>query len=86
MEETHGNAKLLLVLKLMFSNGKQNALLFGVSFVLTILIAFASTLFYNVIVKPNNFISTLSEEIPEIIIYPKEQYEAALLSDLQRRF
>ena len=83
LEETHGNAKLLLVLKLMFSNGKQNALLFGVSFVLTILIAFASTLFYNVIVKPNNFISTLSEEIPEIIIYPKEQYEAALLSDLQ---
>ena len=83
LEETHGNAKLLLVLKLMFSNGKQNALLFGVSFVLTILIAFASTLFYNVIVKPNNFIATLSEEIPEIIIYPKEQYEAALLSDLQ---
>lgn len=83
LEETHGNAKLLLVLKLVFSNGKQNALLFGVFFVLTILIAFASTLFYNVIVKPNNFISTLSEEIPEIIIYPKEQYEAALLSDLQ---
>lgn len=83
LEETHGNAKLLLVLKLLFSNGKQNALLFGVFFVLTILIAFASTLFYNVIVKPNNFISTLSEEIPEIIIYPKEQYEAALLSDLQ---
>lgn len=63
--------------------GKQNALLFGVSFVLAILVAFASTLFYNVIVKPNNFISTLSEEMPEIIIYPKEQYEAALLSDLQ---
>lgn len=83
LEETHGNAKLLLVLKLVFSNGKQNALLFGVFFVLTILIAFASTLFYNVIVKPNNFISTLSEEIPQIIIYPKEQYEAALLSDLQ---
>lgn len=83
LEETHGNAKLLLVLKLLFSNGKQNALLFGVFFVLTILIAFASTLFYNVIVKPNNFISTLSEEIPGIIIYPKEQYEAALLSDLQ---
>lgn len=83
LEETHGNTKLLLVLKQMFSNGKQNALLFGVSFVLTILVAFASTLFYNVIVKPNNFISTLSEEMPEIIIYPKEQYEAALLCDLQ---
>ena len=83
LEKTHGNIKLLLVMKQMFSNGKQNALLFGVSFVLTILVAFASTLFYNVIVKPNNFISTLSEEMPEIIIYPKEQYKAALFSDLQ---
>ena len=83
LEETHGNTKLLLVLKQMFSNGKQNALLFGVSFVLTILIAFASTLFYNVIVEPNNFISTLSEEMPEIVIYPKEQHEATIVSDLQ---
>jgi len=83
LEETYGDTKLLLVLKQIFSNGKQNALLFGVSFVLTILVAFASTLFYNVIVKPNNFISTLSEEMPDIIIYPKEQCETALLYDLQ---
>lgn len=83
LEETRGNTKLLLVMKQMFSNAKQNALLFGVAFVLTILVSFASTLFYNVIVKPNNFISTLSEETPEIIIYPKEQYETALLDDLQ---
>ena len=83
LEETYGNTKLLLVLKQMFSNGKQNALLFGVSFVLTILVAFASTLFYNVIVKPDNFISTLSEEMPEIIIYPKEQCGDVLLRDLQ---
>lgn len=83
LEETRGNTKLLLVLKQMFSNGKQNALLFGVSFVLTILIAFASTLFYNVIVEPNNFISTLSEEMPEIIVYPKEQHEATIVSNLQ---
>lgn len=83
LEETHGNTKLLLVMKHMFSSGKQNALLFAVSFVLTILVAFASTLFYNVVIKPNNFISTLSEEMPEIIIYPKEEYESELLSDLQ---
>lgn len=83
LEETYGNTKLLLVLKQMFSNGKQNALLFGVSFVLTILLAFAGTLFYNVIVKPDNFISTLSEEMPEVILYPKEQYAADLFSNLQ---
>lgn len=83
LEETHGNTKLLLVLKQIFASGRQNALLFGVSFVLTILIAFAGTLFYNVIVKPYNFISTLSEEMPEIIVVPKEQNVDTLLVDLQ---
>lgn len=83
LDETHGNTKLLLILKQMFSNGKQNALLFGVTFVLTILVAMASTLLYNVIVKPNNFISTLSEEMPEIIINPKEENNTTLLSDLK---
>ncbi len=84
LEKTRGNTKLLLILKQMSSNGKQNALLFGVSFVLTILVAFASTLFYNVIIKPDNFISTLSEEMPEIIINPKEESEAELYRELQR--
>ncbi len=67
----------------MFVNVKQNILLFSVSFVLTILVAFASTLFYNVIVKPNNFISTLSEEMPDIILYPDEKYKDYILNDLQ---
>lgn len=83
LEETRGNIKVLLIMKQIFSNAKKNTLLFGVSFVLTILIAFASSLFYNVIVKPNNFLSTLSEEMPDIIIYPEEQYKDALLSDLK---
>lgn len=65
-----------------FVNAKQNVLLFSVSFVLTILVAFASTLFYNVIVKPNNFISTLSEEMPDIILYPDEKYKDNIINDL----
>ena len=65
-----------------FVNAKQNVLLFSVSFVLTILVAFASTLFYNVIVKPNNFISTLSEEMPDIILYPDEKYKDYIINDL----
>lgn len=83
MEETGGNTKVLLVLKQIFSNGKQNILLFSVSFVLTILIAFASTMFYNVIVKPNNFISTLSEEMPQIMVYPNSEEVDSLFEDLQ---
>ncbi len=65
-----------------FVNAKQNVLLFSVSFVLTILVAFASTLFYNVIVKPNNFISTLSEEMPDIILYPDEKHKDYIINDL----
>ena len=83
LEETRGKTKLLLVLKQTFSNGKQNVLLFGVSFVLTILVAFASTMFYNVIIEPDNFISTLSEEMPQIIVSPVEQYEDVLIDELQ---
>ncbi len=63
---------------------KQNMVLFGISFALTILVVYASTLFYNVIMKPDNFISTLSEETPEIIIYPKEQQQEILIDELQR--
>ncbi len=62
---------------------RKNMVLFGISFALTILVAYASTLFYNVIIKPDNFISTLSEETPEIIIYPKEQKQQILIDKLQ---
>ena len=83
LDETNGKTKLLLVLKQTFSNGKQNILLFGVSFVLTILVAFASTMFYNVIIEPDNFISTLSEEMPQIIVSPNEQYEETVSDELK---
>ena len=83
LESTKGETKFLLVMKQMFSNGKQNVLLFSVSFVLTILIAFASTMFYNVIIKPNNFISTLSEEMPQIMVYPTKEAKESLAEDLQ---
>lgn len=55
-EETRGNTKFLLVLKQMIASTKQNIMLFLVSFVLTVLIAFSGTLFYNVVVEPDNFI------------------------------
>jgi len=83
LDETNGKTKMLLVLKQTFSNGKQNILLFGVSFVLTILVAFASTMFYNVIIEPDNFISTLSEEMPQIIVSTNEQYEETVSDELK---
>ena len=53
-------------------------MLFLVSFVLTVLIAFSGTLFYNVVVEPDNFMSALSEETPDVIITPKEGYTEEL--------
>lgn len=83
LEETVGNTQLLLILKQIIVCGKQNVLLFLVSFVLTILVAFASTLFYNVIIKPNNFSSTLSDEVPDVIFYPKEECKDLLIDKLE---
>lgn len=83
LDETNGKTKLLIVLKQTFSNGKQNILLFGVSFVLTILVAFASTMFYNVIIEPDNFISTLSEEMPQIIVSSNELCEETVSDELK---
>lgn len=60
------------------SGTKQKLLLFFVSFVLAILVAFAGTLFYNVIVKPWNFMSTLSEETPDVIICQVEEAQTTL--------
>jgi len=71
LEETRGNTKFLLVLKQMSVSKKQNVMLFLVSFVLTVLIAFSGTLFHNVVVKPENFMSALSDEVADVIIYPK---------------
>ena len=71
LEDTGGNIKILLVLKQMIAFAKQNVMLFFVSFVLTILIAFSSTLFYNVVAEPENFMTALSDEVADVIMYPK---------------
>ena len=67
LENTRFSTGLRLILKQMCASRKQNALLFLVSFVLTVLVAFSGTLFYNVVIKPENFMSTLSEETPDVI-------------------
>ena len=69
LAETRGNTQILLVLKQMFACKKQNVLLFLVCFALTVLVAFSGTLFYNVAIKPENFMSALSDETPDVIVY-----------------
>lgn len=82
LEETKGNTQALLVLKQIFACKKQNVMLFLVCFVLTVLIAFSGTLFYNVVIKPDNFMSALSDEVPDVIIVPQNKSENKLLTVL----
>lgn len=68
LDETGGNTKVLLVLKQIFACKKQNVTLALVSFVLTVLVAFSGTLFFNVAIKPDNFMRALSDETPDVIV------------------
>ena len=57
-------------------------LLFLVCFVLTVLVAFSGTLFYNVAIKPENFMSALSDETPDVIVYSENADVTALQNKL----
>lgn len=83
LEKTRFSTSLRLVFKQMCASKKQNALLFLVSFVLTVLVAFSGTLFYNVVIKPENFMSTLSEETPDIIFFTEEAEREQLADNLK---
>ena len=65
---TPGSVNLVLMLKQMAASARQNVLLFVVLFVMTILIAFSGSLFYNVIIEPDHFMNTLSDETPDVIL------------------
>ncbi len=51
----------------------QNILLFIVSFGIMVLLSFAGTLLYNVNVRPDNFMNTLSEELPSVIFTAEDE-------------
>ncbi|MCM1172209.1 MAG: ABC transporter permease [Clostridium sp.] len=72
LESTKTGIGFTLILKQIASSAGQNVLLFAVSFGITVLLAFAGTLFYNVNIKPDNFMDTLSEETPAVIFTAKE--------------
>ncbi|MBD5462254.1 MAG: ABC transporter permease [Lachnospiraceae bacterium] len=73
LDKTAGSLQINLILKQTAASAKQNVLLFIVSFLMMMLVAFAGTLFYNVVICPENFSSTLSEEMPGIILTTKPE-------------
>ena len=81
MNRTPGSVNTVLMLKQMATSARQNVLLFIVLFVLTILIAFSGSLFYNVIIQPDNFMNTLSDESPDVVL----QVSSSDIGDLKRK-
>lgn len=73
LDKAKGSIQISLMLKQMASGAKQNVLLFIVSFLLTVLLAFTGTLFFNAVIKPDNFTTTLSEEVPDITLQVKAE-------------
>lgn len=68
IEKTNGNIHFILMLKNFINTKKQNILLGIVLFFITILGSFVGILFYNINLNPMNFIDTLVEEHPSIVI------------------
>ena len=62
----------------------QNILLFIVAFSIMALLSFAGTLLYNVNIKPDNFMNTLSEELPSVIFTAEDEKMVELKEILQK--
>ena len=63
-----------LILKQASASAGRNILLFAVTFVMMILLTFTGVLLYNVNVRPMNFLTTLSEELPDIRVQSDEEH------------
>lgn len=64
-------------------NAGQNILLAALSIGIMVLLSFAGTLLYNVSVKPDNFMDTLSEESPSVIFTTQKDKMSELKEILQ---
>ena len=79
IEKTRGNIQLILTLKNFINTLKQNFLLGIVLFFITILASFSSILFYNININPMNFVNTLVEEHPSVILYTSKDIKKEIL-------
>lgn len=68
IEKTKGNIHFILMLKNFMNTKKQNILLGIVLFFITIVSSFIGILFYNINMNPINFINTLVEEHPSVVV------------------
>ena len=66
LDTSNGTVGFNLILKQASVSAGRNILLFAVTFVMMILLTFTGILLYNVNICPDNFLTTLSEELPDI--------------------
>lgn len=79
LDTTKGSVGFNMIRKRASEAVGRNILLFAVTFVMMILLAFTGVLLFNVNVHPNNFLTTLSEELPDIRV----QSDSAHFADLK---
>lgn len=80
IEKTKGNINFILMLKNFMNSKKQNILLGIVLFFITLVSSFIGILFYNVNMNPINFINTLVEEHPSVVISSNKDLKEELKS------
>ena len=78
MDKTAGSVGMLLTLKNFVNMKRQNILLGIVLFFMTAAASFVIILYYNINLNPMNFINTLVEEHPSIIVKSDEDMETEL--------
>ena len=81
LDTAKGSVGWNLMLKQAGSSAGRNVLLFAVTFVMMILLGFTGVLLYNVNIRPLNFLTTLSEELPDVRV----QSDAAHFEDLKAK-
>lgn len=74
LDSTKGPIGFNMILKQSSTSIKQNILLFIVTFAMMILLTFSGVLLYNVNFRPNNFLTTLSEELPDIRVQSDSEH------------
>lgn len=83
LDTAKGSVGLNLTFKLTSASAGRNVLLFAVTFVMMILLAFTGVLLFNVNIRPANFLSTLSEELPAIRVQSDKAHFDTLRSHIE---
>ncbi|MDO4978634.1 MAG: ABC transporter permease [Candidatus Saccharibacteria bacterium] len=79
--KTKGNVNFIMALKNFANSISGNILLGTILLLTTILASFVVTLFYNVNVSPENFVNTLVEEHPTVMVKQRENIKDEIAKD-----